>query len=196
MMRALPILLVFFLLLAAPAQAASPLDYTRSTLEQARTIVASSQANNEKLTALSVLFGKFLDTDEMGREALGQHWSSLTPAQQTEFLALFHELLERTYVQKLLLFENPDFVYVGEQRSGADAVVDTKIVTSRDQFDIRYQLRPDGAAWMATAITVEDVSLTANLGSQLNDMLSRMSVDDVLSLMRRKYGVASGAVES
>jgi len=196
MMRASPILLVVWLLIVAPAQAATPLDYTRTTLEQARTIVAGSQPNNEKLAALSVLFGKFLDTDEMGRQALGQHWSSLTPAQQTEFLALFHELLERTYVQKLLLFENPDFVYVGEQRSGADAVVDTKIVTSRDQFDIRYQLRPAGAAWMATAITVEDVSLTANLGSQLNDMLSRMSVDEVLSLMRQKYGVASGAVES
>ena len=196
MMRAIPILVVGWLMLAAPAQAATPLDYTRTTLEQARTIVASSQANNEKLAALSVLFGKFLDTDEMGKQALGPHWSSLTPAQQTEFLALFHELLERTYVQKLLLFENPDFVYVGEQRSGADAVVDTKIVTSRDQFDIRYQLRPDGGAWMATTITVEDVSLTANLGSQLNDLLSRMSVDDVLSLMRRKYGVASGAVES
>jgi phospholipid transport system substrate-binding protein len=196
MMRAVPILLVFWLLLAAPAEAASPLDYTRTTLEQARTIVASSQANNEKLAALSVLFGKFLDTDEMGRQALGQHWQSLTPAQQTEFLALFHELLERTYVQKLLLFENPDFVYVGEHRSGADAIVDTKIVTARDEFDIRYQLRPAGAAWMATAITVEDVSLTANLGSQLNDMLSRMGVDDVLGLMRRKYGVASAAVES
>jgi len=176
MMRAIPILVVGWLMLAAPAQAVTPLDYTRTTLEQARTIVASSEANNEKLTALSVLFGKFLDTDEMGKQALGPHWSSLTPAQQTEFLALFHELLERTYVQKLLLFENPDFVYVGEQRSGADAVVDTKIVTSRDQFDIRYQLRPDGGAWMATAITVEDVSLTANLGSQLNDLLSRMSV--------------------
>ncbi|HWN56703.1 MAG TPA: ABC transporter substrate-binding protein [Methylomirabilota bacterium] len=196
MMRAIPILVVGWLMLAAPAQAATPLDYTRTTLEQARTIVASSQDNSEKLAALSALFGKFLDTDEMGKQALGPHWSSLTPAQQTEFLALFHELLERTYVQKLLLFENPDFVYVGEQRSGADAVVDTKIVTSRDQFDIRYQLRPDGGAWMATTITVEDVSLTANLGSQLNDLLSRMSVDDVLSLMRRKYGVASGAVES
>src|SRR5258707_14038446 len=153
MMRALPILLVFWLLLAAPAQAVTPLDYTRSTLEQARTIVASSQANNEKLAALSVLFGKFLDTDAMGRQALGQHWSSLTPAQQTEFLVLFHELVERTYVQKLLLFENPDFVYVGEQQSGGAAIVDTKIVTARDEFDIRYQLRPAGAAWRATRIT-------------------------------------------
>ena len=196
MTRISPMLLVVWLLLVAPAQAAAPLDYTRTTLEQARTIVAGSQANNEKLAALSVLFGKFLDTDAMGKEALGPHWSSLTPAQQTEFLVLFHELVERTYVQKLLLFENPDFVYVGEQQSGADAIVDTKIVTSRDEFDIRYKLRPAGAAWMATTITVEDVSLTANLGSQLNDMLSRMSVDDVLGLMRRKYGVASGAVES
>ena len=195
-MRALSIVLVVCLLVVAPAQAASPLDYTRTILDQAHTIVASSQAHNEKLAALSALFSKFLDTDAMGRQALGAHWSSLTPEQQKEFLGLFRELLQRTYVQKLLLFENPDFVYVGEQRSGADAIVDTKIVTSRDEFDIRYQLRPAGSAWMATAITVEDVSLTANLGSQLNDMLSRMSVDDVLSLMRRKYGVAGGAVES
>ena len=67
MMRAIPILDVGWLVLAAPAQAATPLDYTRTTLEQARTIVASSQDNSEKLTALSVLFGKFLDTDEMGK---------------------------------------------------------------------------------------------------------------------------------
>ena len=196
MMRSLPILLVFSLLLATPAHAVTPLDYTRTTLEQARVIVASSEPNNEKLASLSDLFGKFLDTDAMGREALGSHWSSMTPAQQKEFLVLFHELLERTYVQKLLLFENPDFVYVGQQANSIGAIVDTKIVTSQDEFDIRYQLRPAGDAWMATAITVEDVSLTANLGSQLNDMLSRMSVDDVLSLMRRKYGAASGAVVS
>ena len=196
MMRAVPILLVFWLLLAAPAAAMTPLDYSRTTLEQARAIVANSQTHDEKLAALSILFGKFLDTDVMGREALGQHWSSFTPAQQTEFLALFRELLERTYVQKLLLFENPKFVYAGEQPNGAGAIVDTKIVTPRDEFDVRYQLRPAGATWMATGITVEDVSLTANLGSQLNDLLSRMSVDDLLTLLRRKYGNANGAAQS
>jgi hypothetical protein len=43
-----------------------------------------------------------------------------------------------------------------------------------------------------TGITVEDVSLTANLGSQLNDLLSRDSVEDVLNLMQRKYGSNNG----
>jgi phospholipid transport system substrate-binding protein len=195
-MRTLSIALMFLLLMGAPARAAGPLEYTRTTLEQARVIVAGSQTHNEKLAALSVLFTKFLDTDEMGREALGPHWSSFTPDQQKEFLGLFRELLQRVYVQKLLLFENPNFVYAGEQSTGAGAVVDTKIVTPRDQFDVVYRLKPEGDTWMATAITVEDVSLTRNLGSQLNDLLSRMSVDDVLTLMRRKYGNAGGEAQS
>jgi len=195
-MRTLSITLVLLLLLVVPARAATPLEYTRTTLEQAKTIVANSQTHNEKLAALSTLFSKFLDADAMGREALGSHWSSFTPDQQNEFLPLFRELLQRTYVQKLLLFENPNFVYAGEQSTGAGAVVDTKIVTPRDQFDVTYRLKQVGDTWRATSITVEDVSLTANLGSQLNDLLSRMSVDDVIALMRRKYGTPSGQAQS
>jgi phospholipid transport system substrate-binding protein len=192
MTHRIPIMLAVWLLLAIPAQASSPLAYTRTILDQARTIVAGSQTHNEKLDALSVLFGKFLDTDAMAREALGPHWSNFTPAQQAEFLGLYRQLLQRTYVQKLLLFENPNFIYAGEQSIGTGAIVDTKIVTPRDQFDIAYRLRPAGDTWLATAITVEGVSLSANLSSQLNDLLSRMSVDDLLTLMRRKYGNASG----
>ena len=193
-MRRLPIVLALWFALAGSAQAAAPLDYTRTILQQARTIVADKQTHNEKLAALSALFGKFLDTDAMGRAALGEHWSSFTPAQQKEFLDLFRELLQRTYVQKLLLFENPDFVYAGQQLTGNGATVDTKIVTPRDQFDVSYRLTHAGDNWIATAITVEDVSLTANLGSQLSDLLTRMSVDDLLTLMRRKYGNAGGEV--
>jgi phospholipid transport system substrate-binding protein len=193
-MRRLSIIMAVWFALTGSAQAAAPLDYTRTILQQARTIVAGNQTHNEKLAALSALFGKFLDTDAMGREALGEHWSSFTPAQQKEFLELFRELLQRTYVQKLLLFENPKFVYAGQQLAGNGATVDTKIVTPRDQFDVSYRLTRAGDNWIATAITVEDVSLTANLGSQLSDLLARMSVDDLLTLMRRKYGNAGGEV--
>jgi phospholipid transport system substrate-binding protein len=193
-MRRLPIIMALWFTLAGSAQAAAPIDYTRTILQQARTIVADTQTHNEKLAALSALFGKFLDTDAMGREALGPHWSSFTLAQQKEFLDLFRELLQRTYVQKLLLFENPDFVYAGQQLAGNGATVDTKIVTPRDQFDVSYRLTRAGDNWIATAITVEDVSLTASLGSQLSDLLTRMSVDDLLTLMRRKYGNAGGGV--
>ena len=114
-MRSLRLACIAWFCLAGPVWAASPLEYTRATLEQARAIVNSDQTHDAKLTALSPLFRNFLDTDAMGRAALGGHWSSLTPPQQKEFLALFRALLERTYVQKLLLFEKPNFVYLGEE---------------------------------------------------------------------------------
>ena len=192
MTRVRLIAFVLWLCLTATAWAASPLEYTRVTLEQARTIVSSDQNHNDKLAALSVLFTKFLDTDAMGRAALGKHWSSFTPQQQKEFLVLFRRLFQRTYVQELLLFDKPRFAYVGETRLDGEAIVNTKIITPRDEFSVVYQLRPEGELWQVTGITVEDVSLTANLGSQLNDLLSRDSVEDVLNLMQKKYGSNGG----
>jgi phospholipid transport system substrate-binding protein len=191
-MRCLLVAGLLWIGLAASAWAASALQYTRDTLEEARAIVASERTHNEKLQALSSLFKNFLDSDEMGRIALGQHWASLTATQRKEFLVLFGRLLERTYVQKLLLFENPRFTYGGEIRTDSETRVDTSIVTPRDDFAVVYLLRPAGERWLATSIKVENVSLTANLGSQLDHLLSKSSVQDVLDLMRRKYGDESG----
>jgi phospholipid transport system substrate-binding protein len=194
------VILVVCWALATPVRATSqasanrvgPLDYTRSILQQASVITGGNQSHDQKIAALSILFGKFLDTDAMARDALGQHWSSFTPAQQKEFLPLFRELIEKAYVQDLLLFQNPQFVYAGQQLMEGGAVVDTKIVTPKDKFDVKYTLRPAGDSWVATAITVEGVSLTENYGNQFNRVLSRMSVDDLIALMKRKFGNPNG----
>ena len=192
-MRCLLIACLLWVGMAPSAWAADAVQYTRATLEAARAIVDSARAHNEKLQALSSLFKNFLDTDEMGRIALGDHWASFTPAQRKEFLVLFGRLLERIYVQKLLLFEKPRFEYGGEARVDGETRVDTSIVTPRDDFAVVYLLRPAGERWLATSIKVENVSLTANLGSQLDHLLSKSSVQDVLDLMRRKYGDNGGA---
>ncbi len=181
----------WLLLLGAPAWAVSPMEYTRMTLERATAIITSDAAHNEKLAELSALFDKFLDTDSMARATLGEHWSSFKPAQRKEFMALFHVLIERAYVQKLMLFENPKFAYNGEMRSGQVIRVNTMIITPGDHFSVVYDLRPEDDRWMATSITVEGINLTANYAAQFNRLLTRSSVEDVLALMRRKFGSRS-----
>jgi phospholipid transport system substrate-binding protein len=189
-MRSLPAACLSICLVAA-ASVPTPLQYTRSVLEQAQAVVAGSQPHDQKLAALAALFRNFLDTDEMGKEAAGNRWYSFTPSQQKRFLILFRRLFERTYVDTLLLFEKPDFAYVGETPFHSEVRVDTKIITPHDEFAVAYQLRPDGDRWMATNVQVENVNLTANLANQLDHLLSRSSVDDVLDLMQRKYGDAA-----
>ncbi|MFQ5666158.1 MAG: phospholipid-binding protein MlaC [Candidatus Binatia bacterium] len=170
------------------AWATTPLEYTHAILEQARAIVASDQTHNAKLAALSVLLKDFLDTDDMGKAALGKNASRFTRVQQREFLALFGVLFQRTYVQKLLLFDKPDFGYVGEERLKKTARVDTKIITPRDEFAVTYQLRPADDHWLATDVRIEDLSLTMNFRRQIDRLLSKASVDGLLRRMRRKYG--------
>ena len=76
------------------------------------------------------------DVAHAQRAALDQHWPKFSAAQQKEFLSLFRELFQRTYVQKLLLFERPDFGYVGEERlANGTARVDTKIITHANEDD-------------------------------------------------------------
>jgi ABC-type transporter MlaC component len=187
-MRSVRLACVLSICVVAAATVPTPLQYTRSVLEQAQAVVAGSQPHDEKLAALAVLFGKFLDTDEMGKEAVGKRWESFTPAQRERFLILFRRLFERTYVDTLLLFEKPEFAYAGQTAFHGEVRVDTKIITPHDEFAVAYQLRPAGDRWMATNVKVENVNLTTNLANQLDHLLSRSSVDDVLDLMQRKYG--------
>lgn len=176
-------------LLARPAAGVTALEYTRDVLERARTIVAAGDlSHDQKLVALDSLLGDFLDTDAIGRAALAEHWAELAPAQQGEFLALFRRLLQRSYVQKLLLFDRPTFDYVGEVADGGATLVSTRIVTPGDAFLVRYRMRADGRLWLATDIQIEDMSLTDNLRRLLDHQLVRGSVPALLETLRRKYG--------
>ncbi len=175
--------------------APSPMERTRAVLEEARRIVDSPKTHNEKLADLSALLKTFLDTDTMGREALGEQWEKFSPAQRQEFLQLFRELFQRTYVQKLLLFEKPDFGYVGEEVQGTQARVETKIITPRDEFAVTYRMRRDGDDWKATDIQIEDLSLTTNFRRQLSRLLAKESPAELLARMRRKYGPGGTGAE-
>ena len=164
------------------------LNHTRQVLGETRKIIDSERSHNEKLAALHLLLETFLDTNTMGRRALDKHWDKFSRTQQNEFLRLFRTLFQRTYVQKLLLFDRPDFEFVGEKQEGDHVRVDTLIVTPRDEFAVTYKMKRSGDSWLAWDIQIEDLSLTRNFRRQLGHLLSKSSIENVLGRMRRKYG--------
>jgi ABC-type transporter MlaC component len=85
---------------------------------------------------------------------------------------------------------------MGQKLTGSGALVDTKIITPKDKFDVSYTLVPVADKWMATTITVEGISLVANYSNQFNRVLERMTPDGLIALMRRKFGNPSGTTPS
>ena len=173
---------------AATPAADGPLAVTRTVLERSNAIVRGTNDRKQKLLALDDLLRDFLDTEALARLAAGKHLDGRSPEETAEFLRLFRELFIRTYVQRLLLFDAPDFAY-GEERVTADtATVGTEIVTPRDRFAVDYTLRRTANGWRATDIRVEDVSLASNFRAQFDSALAKDSFQGLLERLRKKVG--------
>jgi len=173
---------------AAPAAALDdgPMAAARRVLERSHDIVVGPGDRKQKLVALNELLRSFLDTDALSRQAMGTHLDGRAQAEVAEFLRLFRELFVRTYVQRLLLFESPDFAYGAETISGRDATVGTEIVTPRDRFTVDYRLQKSPAGWRATDILVEGVSIARNFRAQFDAALAKDSFQGVLERLRKK----------
>lgn len=170
----------------ASAAADGPLAAVEATLSRTSGVLLGTGTRDEKLSALDALASDLLDTDAIGRSAIGSTLASRSSAEQKEFLRLFDRVIVRAYLQKLLLFRNPRFSYVGERIDGQRATVRTLIVTSRDEFSIDYPMRYSAGRWKATDILVEGISLAGNYRAQFDSLLRRLSFDQLLERMRRK----------
>jgi len=175
------------LTLAVPVVADDgPMARTRQVLEQSSVIVKGPGDRKQKLTALSDLLRDYLDTEALARLAAGKHLEGRSDAEVKEFLSLFHEFFVRTYTQRLLLFDAPDFAYGAETVNGDTARVATEVVTSGDRFAVDYKLRKAPTGWRAVDIDVEGVSLAGNFRSQFDTAVAKDSFQGLLDRLRAK----------
>jgi len=163
-----------------------PLALTKSVLGRSNEIVRGPGDRKDKLARLSELLRGFLDTDALARLAAKKHLEGRSPEEVQEFLRLFHEFFVRTYVQRLLLFDAPDFAFEGETIAGDEAKVATEIVMPGDRFAVGYTLRRGPGGWRATDIAVEDVSLAQNFRAQFDAAVAKDSFQGLLDRLRAK----------
>ena len=171
---------------ALAADPPGPLDLTRSVLTRSNEIVRGPGDRDAKLAALTELLRGFLDTDALARLAASKHLEGRSPEEVQEFLRLFQAFFVRTYVQRLLLFDAPDFGFTGETVTGDDARVATEIIVPGDRFAVDYTLRRRPEGWRATDIAVEGVSLARNFRAQFDAAVAKDSFQGLLDRLRAK----------
>ncbi|MDG2306161.1 MAG: ABC transporter substrate-binding protein [Candidatus Binatia bacterium] len=163
-----------------------PMQTTQKILSASNGVVTGVGDRDQKLESLKDLLRGFLDTEALGRQSMRTHLDDKTPEQQERFFSLFRDLFVRTYVQRLLLFDAPEFAFTEEKIDGNEAHIGTQIVTPRDRFAVDYDLQKTDTGWQATDIFIEDVSLSANFQSQFGKALKKNSFDDLMDRLERK----------
>lgn len=181
-----------FLLPWREALAGLPTEQVQGTVDQVIKILTDPSLKapaktQERRAKLRRVIQERFDFTEMAKRSLGIHWARRTPEEREEFVRLFWDLLERSYVDKIESYSDEKSLYVGESIDGNFAVVKSKIVTKRNlEIPIDYRLYKKGEGWWVYDIIVEDVSMVSNYRTQFNKIIRSSSYDELLKRMRTK----------
>src|SRR5439155_1265439 len=162
------------LLTGRGATAGPPTDQLRESIDRALQALGNPDLRKEIRTrerraVLRGIANEAFDFDEMTKRALARHWHGRTPAEQKEFVQLFADLMERSYVSKLELYAGEKIRYTGESAEAEQATVRTKIVTKQGtEIPVDYRMHRRGDRWLVYDVVIEGISLVANYRSQFN----------------------------
>jgi len=130
-----------------------------------------------------------IDFEEMTRRSLGVHWRKRTPEERREFVHLFSDLLENSYISKIEQQTDEKVYYTDERvnKKGTRGLVKTKVVTSKDtEIPIFYRMMKKEGRWVAYDIVIEGVSLVSNYRTQFGKIIRSSSYEDLVKTLRKK----------
>jgi phospholipid transport system substrate-binding protein len=193
------VVLATTLLLARDAWAASPTEQLRGFFASATHILDDPRPElkpEDRLNAVRGLVRDFFDFREAARLALGPEWSARTPQERAEFVRLFTDLLERSFIfgiaGRVRLADGVQVSYRGESVDGALATVWTAIAI-RNGLDLpfNYKMIERGGRWAVRDVVIDGVSLAANYHAQFVRIIQISSYRDLVSQMRARLSEAS-----
>ena len=178
--------------LAVPARAGAPLEQLRTQIDRVVKIMEDPQLKKdaqvrERRAAVRRVADDIFDFQETAKRALARHWQPRTPSEQMEFVRLFADLLERSYISKIELYGGERIAYLGDTVDGDQAIVRTRIVTkSGTEVPVDYRMLKRGDRWLVYDVVIEGVSLVANYRTQFNKIIQTSSYAELVKKMKVK----------
>jgi phospholipid transport system substrate-binding protein len=141
----------------------------------------------DRRVAVRKIADDIFDFGETARRSLGRHWQARTPAERNEFVQLFSDLLERSYISKVELYGGEKIQYLGDNIDGEQAKVQTKLLTKGgSEIPIEYRMHKKGDRWLVYDVIIEGVSLVANYRTQFNKIIQTSSYQELVKKMKVK----------
>ena len=186
------------LLTLGDAAAGPPTDQLRGSIDGVLKTLSDPEMKKESMIAerrrlIRAAASEIFDFPEISRRSLAVHWQARTPAERQQFVALFGDLLERSYISKIEAYSGEKIVYVGEAIDGNQAIVRTRIVGKQGtEIPVDYRMLVDGGRWRAYDVSIEGVSLVANYRSQFNSIIQRTGYPDLVGKLKARQDERPG----
>jgi phospholipid transport system substrate-binding protein len=192
---------LLFFLLSLPtgsAYAGAPTDQVKQTVDKVLDILRNKELKkptNEKKRRAEIrkVVSERFDFADMAKRSLGIYWRQRTPEERKEFVPLYTDLLERTYIKKIEGYTDEKIDYTGENINDGYAVVDTKVVTEKNtEIPIQYRMLNENGKWMVYDVSIEGVSLINNYRNQFSSIIHQKSYEELVKKLKNKEQQSGG----
>jgi phospholipid transport system substrate-binding protein len=194
--------LAVFVCLGSSASAGQITDNLKLVVDKVLTLLkdpayAAPEKKAERTRLIHETASGTFDWEEMARRTLGPHWRDLNPEQKQQFIDIFVDFLERTYVSKIDLFLQESKGFTSKNISYLNeiieqeryALVETKILLNDKELPLNYKLINKSGRWVVYDLTIEGVGLVANYRTQFNDILANGSFATLIDKLKAKEGM-------
>ncbi len=181
--------LAFLLVLPVAAQNGGSAQI-RSLLEGRDREVKTVIGNRSTFTAaqkdqLKTLINSVIDFEAMGKEALGATWNTLTPAQRTEFVNTFADVVRNQSLADLGIYR-ADVTYGTITVNGNTALVRTTTSLKGKSARVDYEMAFKNGKWYVTDIVLDDVSTAGSYARQFQQVVRRRGFDSLMETLRKR----------
>jgi len=194
-MKSLYVFIVFVIFLAASSAslyAGEPTNQVKGSVDKVIDVLKDKELKNpskaeQRRAAIRKTVGERFDFEEMSKRTLAVHWQERTAEERKEFISLFSDLLERSYINKIERYTDEKIIYGDESVEGDYGTVKTKIVTKRnEEIPIEYKLIKKGTQWEVYDVVIEGVSLVNNYRNQFSKIISSGSYEELIKRLKNK----------
>ena len=181
------LILLFALVPAHGVWAGAPSDQLRSGIDRVFKILGDPELDgdkklNQRRTAIFVAANEIFDFGEMAKRSLGQYWPQRTSTERGEFVRLFTELVQRSYISKVDQHGAHKMTVQGERIDGDYAVVRTTLpLSSGRELPIDYSMHGTDDRWQVYDLSIDGISLVANYRAQFNKIIRTSSYEALIA---------------
>lgn len=174
------------------AVAGEPAERLRQHIDQVLRILQEPEtgkaaASHARRGSVRRVAENLFDLRETTKRCLGPHWQARTAEEREEIVRLFGDLLERSYISKVELYNGEKVMILNDSIDGEYATVRTRVATRQGtEFAVDYRMLLRNGEWYAYDVIIEGVSLVANYRAQFNRVIQGSSYQDLVRKLRHK----------
>ena len=187
-------ILIILVVIGVPrvVMAGGPKDRIKATTDKLLTIITDPElqrpeTREKRNRMIREAVDRVFDWEAFSRRALSSHWSERTPQEKREFISLFGDCIEQTYIDKTLQYSGEKVVFLNEIIDGQYGEVITKIITKNGKsIKVEYRVRKKEKGWFVYDIYVMGVSFVNNYRKQFNSIITGSSYEELVNRLRSK----------